>query len=101
MVKTLLDTNIIIHRENTKVTNQSIGLLYYWLDKLHYEKMIHPYSVKELRKYGDAQMQKLYDVKLSSYIEMKTVAPQSEVFINSLKQIPISENDEIDNQLLC
>lgn len=100
-MKTLLDTNIIIHRENTKVTNQSIGLLYYWLDKLHYEKMIHPYSVKELRKYGDSQMQKLYDVKLSSYVEMKTVAPQSEEFINSLKQIPKSENDEIDNQLLC
>lgn len=46
-MKALLDTNIIIHRENTKVTNQSIGLLYYWLDKLHYEKMIHPYSVMD------------------------------------------------------
>ena len=101
MVKTLLDTNIIIHRENTKVTNQSIGLLYYWLDKLHYEKMIHPYSVRELRKYGNPQMQELYDVKLSSYVEMKTVAPQSEEFKRLLKEIPKSENDEIDNQLLC
>lgn len=100
-MKALLDTNIIIHRENTKVTNQSIGLLYYWLDKLHYEKMIHPYSVGELRKYGDLQMQKLYDVKLSSYFEMKTVAPQTEEFKKSLKEIPRSENDEIDNQLLC
>lgn len=100
-MKTLLDTNIIIHRENTKVTNQSIGLLYYWLDKLHYEKMIHPYSVRELRKYGDMQMQKLYDVKLSSYVEMKTVAPQSEEFKKSLERLPQSENDEIDNQLLC
>lgn len=100
-MKTLLDTNIIIHRENTKVTNQSIGLLYYWLDKLHYEKMIHPYSVRELRKYGNPQMQELYDVKLSSYVEMKTVAPQSEEFKRLLKEIPKSENDEIDNQLLC
>lgn len=101
MVRTLLDTNIIIHRENTKVTNQSIGLLYYWLDKLHYEKMIHPYSVRELRKYGDVQMQKLYDVKLSSYVEMKTIAPQSDEFRKKLKELPRSENDEIDNQLLC
>lgn len=52
---------------DTKVTNQSIGLLYYWLDKLHYEKMIHPYSVRELRKYGNPQMQELYDVKLEEY----------------------------------
>lgn len=100
-MRTLLDTNIIIHRENTKVTNQSIGLLYYWLDKLHYEKLIHPYSIKELRKYGDAQMQALYDVKLASYVEMKTVAEQSPQFINVLKVSPKSENDEIDNQLLC
>ena len=100
-MKTLLDTNIIIHRENTKVTNQSIGLLYYWLDKLHYEKMIHPYSLKELRKYGNSEMQKLYDVKLSSYTEMKTVASQSKEFINKLQETPKSENDEIDNQLLC
>lgn len=99
-MKILLDTNIIIHRENTKVTNQSIGLLYYWLDKLHYEKMIHPYSVKELRKFGDSQMQKLYDVKLLAYFEMKTIAPQSEKFKSELRETPKSENDEIDNQLL-
>lgn len=100
-MRTLLDTNIIIHRENTKVTNQSIGLLYYWLDKLHYEKLIHPYSIRELRKYGDAQMQKLYDVKLASYVEMKTIAKQSPQFVAALKVTPKSENDEIDNQLLC
>lgn len=38
-MKVLLDTNIVIHRENVKVTNPSIGLLFYWLDKLHYEKI--------------------------------------------------------------
>lgn len=100
-MKVLLDTNIIIHRENAKITNQSIGLLYYWLDKLHYEKMIHPYSIQELRKYGDVQMQKLYDVKLLSYVEMKTMAKQSEEFKKALKETPKTENDEIDNQLLC
>ncbi len=99
-MRTLLDTNIIIHRENTKVTNQSIGLLYYWLDKLHYDKLIHPYSIMELRKYGDAQLQKLYDIKLASYVELKTVAVQSPQFIEALNASSKSENDEIDNQLL-
>lgn len=100
-MKTLLDTNIIIHRENTQVTNQSIGLLYYWLDKLHYEKVIHPYTISELRKYGDTQMQELYDVKLASYVELKTIAVQTPQFIEALKVLPKSKNDEIDNQLLC
>lgn len=100
-MKTLLDTNIIIHRENTKVTNQSIGLLFYWLDRLHYDKMIHPYSIDELRKYADSQMQGLYDAKLSSYVQMKTIAPQTEEFKARLEDAPKSENDEIDNQLLC
>ena len=101
MVRALLDTNIIIHRENTKVTNQSIGLLYYWLDKLHYDKLIHPYSLKELRKYSNPAMQELYDAKLASYVEMKTIAQQSKEFVELLKEAPKTENDEIDNQLLC
>ena len=100
-MRALLDTNIIIHRENTKVTNQSIGLLYYWLDKLHYDKLIHPYSLKELRKYCSSEIQELYDAKLSSYVEMKTVATQPKEFIEMLKETPKTENDEIDNQLLC
>ena len=97
----LLDTNIIIHRENVRITNQSIGQLFYWLDKLHYEKLIHPYSVKELKKYRNAQMQELYSVKLDSYAQMRTSAPQTTEFISALRSAPKTENDEIDNQLLC
>ena len=66
-MRALLDTNIVIHRENTKATSYSIGKLFYWLDKLHYEKLIHPYTVSELRKYHNPQMQDLYDAKLSAY----------------------------------
>ena len=79
-MRALLDTNIVIHRENTKATSYSIGKLFYWLDKLHYEKLIHPYTVSELRKYRNPQMQDLYDAKLDAYGQMKSVAPQSEQF---------------------
>ena len=50
-MRALLDTNIIIHRENTKATNYGIGLLFYWLDKLNYEKCIHPFVIEELRSF--------------------------------------------------
>lgn len=99
-MKVLLDTNIIIHRENTRVTNHAIGLLFYWLDKLHYEKCVHPYSLAELRKFQRANMQELYDAKLSAYIELKTIAQLSDEFLSKLPE-PKSENDRIDNQLLC
>lgn len=100
-MKALLDTNIIIHRENVKVTNYSIGQLFYWLDSLHYEKMLHPWSVNELRKYHDDQMQSLYDAKLSAYSLMHSIAPQSDYYKGLLAGLPHTENDEIDNQLLC
>ena len=58
-MRALLDTNIVIHRENVRATNLSIGQLFHWLDVLHYEKIIHPYTVDELRKYSNEQMQTL------------------------------------------
>lgn len=99
-MRALLDTNIIIHRENVKATNLSIGQLFYWLDALHYEKTIHPYTVQELRKYSNEQMQSLYDAKLSAYTQMKNIAPQTSDFVQLLKDVPKTDNDRIDNQLL-
>lgn len=99
-MRALLDTNIVIHRENVKATNLSIGQLFHWLDTLHYEKIIHPYTVDELRKYSNSQMQELYDAKLSAYTKMRSVASQTSAFINLLSDSPKTDNDIIDNQLL-
>lgn len=99
-MKALLDTNIVIHRENTIVSNQGIGLLFYWLDKLNYTKCIHPFVIEELRSHKNTELQRLYDVKLCSYEELKTIAPQTEDFKSKLPDIK-SSNDKIDNQLLC
>ena len=100
MMRALLDTNIVIHRENTRVTNSSIGQLFYWLDTLHYEKVIHPFTVSELRKYSSQTMQELYDAKLSAYKVMHTTSSPTDDFLKQLEELPKSENDNIDNQLL-
>lgn len=99
-MRALLDTNIVIHRENIKATNLSIGQLFHWLDVLHYEKIIHPYTVGELRKYSNEQMQTLYDAKLAAYTQMKSVAAQTSSFTELLNDVPKTDNDKIDNQLL-
>ena len=99
-MKVLLDTNIVIHRENVKVTNPSIGLLFYWLDKLHYDKCVHPWSVEELKHYKDKNMQELYETKLPAYTILKSVSAPQEEFLALLPKEE-SANDKIDHQLLC
>lgn len=86
-MRVLLDTNIVIHRENTKATNYGIGLLFYWLDKLNYKKCIHPLVIEELRSFHDENMQSLYNAKLSAYTEIKTVAIQTDSLLLSISLV--------------
>lgn len=100
-MKALLDTNIVIHRENTQPSNYSIGRLFFWLDKLNYDKCIHAFTVTELRKLDNSDIQSLYDAKLSAYTKLMTNAPKTPDFSSKLGAAPKTQNDEIDNQLLC
>lgn len=48
MPKVLLDTNVIIYRETDRILNPNTPDLFNWLDKLHYDKYIHPISEQEI-----------------------------------------------------
>ena len=50
-MKILLDTNIVIHREAATVVDEDIGVLFRWLDNLHYTKCIHAVTVEEIEKH--------------------------------------------------
>lgn len=99
-MRALLDTNIIIHRENRTVSNYSIGHLFRWLDKLGYEKLIHPYSIAEIKKYRDAEVQNAYAVKLDAYEVIKTICDPSKEILNLIAKNDKTENDTIDNFLI-
>lgn len=99
-MRVLLDTNIVIHRENKRVTNYSIGHLFRWLDRLKYDKIIHPYTIEEIRKYRDPETQEAIAVKLESYNVLKTTREPDESFIASTGQAEKTKNDHIDNCLL-
>lgn len=62
---------------------------------------LDPYSIAELRKYRNPQMQSLYDAKIDAYTEMRCIAPQTAEFTALLSDTPKTANDQIDNQLLC
>ena len=99
-MKALLDTNILIHREATKVVNEEIGTLFNWLDRLHYVKCIYPLSLAELRKHSDEAVVKTIQTKLQNYNTLKTEAPEVQEITAIRKKYDRNENDNIDTPLL-
>lgn len=99
-MRALLDTNIVIHRENKRVSNYSIGHLFRWLDRLKYDKIIHPYTIEEIGKYRDPETQESIAVKLASYDVLKTTREPDETFIALTGQPEKTRNDHIDDCLL-
>jgi hypothetical protein len=99
-VKVLLDTNIIIHREADKIYKLDIGQLFYWLDKLKYDKYIHPLTIIELNRYKDQNSLKSMSIKIESYNQLKHQAPLSETIKQVSNQVDTTPNDLYDTQIL-
>ena len=99
-MKALLDTNIIIHREASKIIKQDIGILYRWLEKVKYIKCIHSLAIAEIEKYQDKQTVQTFQIKLSSYELIDIPSPlQGEVKVVSDK-MDVNQNDKNDTLLL-
>jgi predicted nucleic acid-binding protein len=99
-MRVLLDTNIIIHREASKVINQDIGYLFQWIDKLKLEKCIHPLTVEELNRNKDAETAKTMNVKIGSYNLLKTQAPFEGKIVEVSSQVDVTGNDVNDSKIL-
>jgi predicted nucleic acid-binding protein len=99
-MKVLLDTNIVIHREATTAVNESIGKLFSWLDKLHFQKCYHPLTKTELQKHVDASTVRTLSIKLENYIELKPIAPIAKEIEGIIQSEDKSENDVNDSYLL-
>lgn len=100
MTKALLDTNILIHREANRITNQDIGILFKWLDKLNIQKCIHRISVNEIQNYQNKNVVNSFNIKLDSYEILETKAPLSQEVIDVSHKIDKTQNDIIDTDLL-
>ena len=99
-MKALLDTNIIIHREAGKVTNQDIGILFKWLDKAKYQKCIHPVTIYEIEKNPNVATVSTFKIKMDSYEQLLTVAPMSPELVKISAKYDKNENDRNDTILL-
>jgi predicted nucleic acid-binding protein len=99
-MRALLDTNILIHREAGTVVRDDIGLVFRWLDRIRYEKCVHPVSLEEIRKHADAATVATLLAKLGSYVTLRTRSPDTAA-ITALRQRDQTENDSNDTSLLA
>src|SRR5262245_14293460 len=99
-MKVLLDTNIIIHRESTHILHEDIGILYNWIDRLHYTKCIHPITVQEINKLKATQLRDLMNVKMRSYNVNQVHAPILVEVTKVAARFDKTENDRNDTILL-
>ncbi len=99
-MRVLLDTNIIIHREASSIVNTDIGVLFKWLDDLHYTKCIHPITVEEINRYKDPKTVETMNIKVSNYHVLRTEAPIQPELEEISKRFDINTNDINDTKLL-
>jgi predicted nucleic acid-binding protein len=99
-MRVLLDTNIVIHREASTVVNEDIGVLFRWLDNLHYIKCIHPVSIEELNKHRDPKVLKTLKARLANYNTLKTKAPIAGDIRRLSDQLDKDQNDLNDTSII-
>jgi predicted nucleic acid-binding protein len=99
-MRVLLDTNIIIHREASRVLNQDIGQLFNWLDRLKYTKCVHPLTAQELAKHKDSLTVETMQAKLASYHVLRTEAPIHPLIKAIIDNDDKTENDRNDSRIL-
>lgn len=99
-MRALLDTNIVIHREASRILNVDIGILFRWLDKGKYVKCVHPITVEEIKKNSNQQTADTLSIKLESYEVLKTTTPLAEVVKMVSSKVDVNQNDINDTILL-
>jgi len=99
-MKVLLDTNIVIHREASRILNKDIGVLFRWLDKGRYIKCVHPVTVQEIEKNSNRETANTLGVKLESYEVLKTTTPLRQAVIDVSVRNDVNQNDKNDTILL-
>ncbi|MBM3216399.1 hypothetical protein FJZ36_15975 [Candidatus Poribacteria bacterium] len=99
-MKALLDTNILIHREASTVVRGDIGVLFRWLDRLGYEKWIHPVSAAEIQRHDDERVRRSFAAKLASYGQLRA-APSLAPEVHALSQeLDSTDSDRYDTTIL-
>jgi len=99
-LKVLLDTNIIVHRETKDPTKQEIGKLFWWVDKLRYEKCVHQITIDEISLHQNLATRKAFLTKIQSYNILQTQAPLKNEVLAISKKHDSTGSDKNDTILI-
>ncbi len=99
-MRALLDTNILIHREGPVVVRENIGLVFNWLDRLRYDKCVHPVSAEEIARHKDQRVRNSFAAKVASYNMLKTVAPMAAEVQGLSDALDATTNDRNDSKIV-
>ncbi|MFZ5858337.1 MAG: PIN domain-containing protein [Chloroflexota bacterium] len=99
-MKILLDTNIIIHREGNYPLNRDIGVLFKWLDNLHYTKCVHQITINEINKLKAGNTREVLNIKLDAYNALQVQASLNSRVKSVSDSVDVNDNDRNDTLLL-
>ena len=102
IMRILLDTNILILRENNHVIPSNVAQLMSLLNGLENCSIhVHPLSIAEINKDQNIQRRDVNLSKITSYAVLNDYPDyQSDIIYNQAVNTPKSSNDIVDNQLL-
>ena len=99
MKKILLDTNMLIYREDNKILDKDISELTRNLyDSSEYKIVSHPKSMEEAEKNKNIEQRRIFISKIKSYPQIDMPPKPTLEFIQIVGRN--NENDDIDNELL-
>jgi hypothetical protein len=99
-MRALLDTNILIHREASVVIRENIGLVFNWLDRLGYEKCVHPESIGEIKQHEDKRLRNSFLAKVKSYNIIKVPTSMNPAVQKISDELDATESDRIDSKII-
>lgn len=100
-MRVLLDTNIIINREDNKIIDEDLQILLRIINKLKINIVLHPKSIEDIKKDKDEKRKEITLSKFKTYDILESYPkPHGDSNFISIIGEPKSINDEIDNFLL-
>lgn len=100
-MRVLLDTNILIEREDNRILNEDLQLLMRILNQLNINLVIHPKSIEDIERDKNNERKQVILSKLKTYNLLKEF-PEPSTDANFIEIVgkPRKINDFIDNYLL-
>ncbi|MGA8378249.1 MAG: PIN domain-containing protein [Methanoregula sp.] len=97
----LVDTNILIYREDDRIISQNVRDLFELLQEIPVEIFIHPESVADVHRDRDARRREVMLSKIETYRQLQhpPSAAGDEEFIRKVGS-PSSPQDSVDNEIL-